>query len=41
MEIELKYIPFSASQWDVKRVIGAILHSDEFLDTSDPNARPM
>lgn len=39
MEIELNRIPFEASQWDVKRAIGAILHSDEFFNASDPKAR--
>ncbi|THG97697.1 hypothetical protein EW026_g4356 [Hermanssonia centrifuga] len=28
-----------ATNWDVKRSIGAILHSDEFFDTSEPKAR--
>lgn len=41
MEIELKYIPYEASQWDVKRAIGGVLHSDDFFNASDPNARPI
>ncbi|GJE87096.1 RdRP-domain-containing protein [Phanerochaete sordida] len=39
MEIELKYIPYEASQWDVKRAIGGVLHSDDFFNASDPTAR--
>ena len=41
MEIDLKYIPYDATQWDVKRAIGAVLHSDEFFNASDPAARLM
>ncbi|EKM55297.1 uncharacterized protein PHACADRAFT_173398 [Phanerochaete carnosa HHB-10118-sp] len=39
MEIELKYIPFEASQWDIKRAVGGVLHSDDFFNASDPTAR--
>lgn len=41
MELELKHIPFDATNWDVKRAFGAALHSDDFYNASDPKARPM
>lgn len=41
MEIELADVSRQATQWDVKRVFGAILHGDGFYDASDPKARPM
>ncbi|KDR73538.1 hypothetical protein GALMADRAFT_251265 [Galerina marginata CBS 339.88] len=30
MDVQIKYIPYDASQWDVTRAIAVILHSDDF-----------
>ena len=41
MEVLLADVDFHANIWDVKRVLGAVLHSERFYDASDPKARPM
>ncbi|KAI0703549.1 RdRP-domain-containing protein [Cytidiella melzeri] len=41
MELELKHVPFDASNWDVKRAFGEALHGEEFYNASDPKARPI
>ncbi|KAI0345277.1 RdRP-domain-containing protein [Trametopsis cervina] len=41
MELELKHVPFDASNWDVKRAFGVALHSEQFYNASDPKARPI
>ncbi|RPD66474.1 RdRP-domain-containing protein [Lentinus tigrinus ALCF2SS1-7] len=41
MEIELADVSREATQWDVKRIFGAILHGEGFYDASDPKARPI
>ncbi|KAH8099527.1 RdRP-domain-containing protein [Cristinia sonorae] len=39
MEIALSFVDRSATVWDVKRAIGAILHGEEFYNPEDPSAR--
>ncbi|KAI0094073.1 RdRP-domain-containing protein [Irpex rosettiformis] len=41
MELDLKHVPFEASNWDVKRAFGEALHGAEFYNASDPKARPI
>lgn len=41
MELEIKHIPFAATNWDVKRAFGVALHGPEFFNASDLKARPM
>ena len=41
MELDLRHVPFEASNWDVKRAFGEALHGAEFYNASDPKARPM
>ena len=39
MELDIKYIPYNATVWDVKRAIGEVLHQDTFIDPSKPERR--
>ena len=39
MELDIKYIPYQATVWDVKRAIGSVLHRDTFVDPSQPERR--
>lgn len=41
MEIELADVSFDATAWDVKRALGAIFHSDDFFNPTDPKDRPL
>lgn len=41
MELALSFVEHSASVWDVKRAVGAVLHGDAFLNADDPKARRM
>ncbi|TBU35633.1 RdRP-domain-containing protein [Dichomitus squalens] len=41
MNIELADVSFEASEWDVKRAFGAILHGEGFYNASDPKSRPI
>ncbi|CCM00004.1 uncharacterized protein FIBRA_02029 [Fibroporia radiculosa] len=40
MEVELADVSFTANEWDVKRAIGKVLHSDNFFNPTDPKDRP-
>ncbi|KAI0075266.1 RdRP-domain-containing protein [Panus rudis PR-1116 ss-1] len=41
MEIEILHIDRRATQWDVKREIGSLLHGNDFFNPSDRKDRPI
>lgn len=39
MELDIKRIPDTANTWTVTRAIAAVVHSDEFGGSPEPNGR--
>ncbi|KAI0719267.1 RdRP-domain-containing protein [Cerioporus squamosus] len=41
MNIQIRDLPFSATEWEVKRAFAAILHQPPFYEADAPKARPI